>query len=97
MKNITIEELINIINNIENKKLDIILEGIITMEVKREIEKIIKKENDIEILYKQTEEKIKFNFHQIMKIELITDKEIMIYFDCPQTIKIRTNNTILNY
>lgn len=89
MQKITKDELVDKLNSSKNKIIELDLEGIISTSLKVNFDKIIKTEDDICILDKENEKNIKFNLHQIMKIDDISDSEIIIYFDGLQTVNIK--------
>ena len=89
MPRITNEELIENLNCLNNKTIEINLEGTITTSIKLNIEKTTKTKDYISIIDKENKQNIKLNLHQIMKIEVISNNEFIIYFDNLQTIKIK--------
>ena len=72
MKRITIDNLVEILKNYENKQIELFFKGTISMNIEFEVKKISNKEN----------------YHQIMKIEELEDKSILIKFDSFQTLEI---------
>ena len=76
MNIITIDELIT---KCKNKNIKIFFEGVITTNIKIEQAVILKTGHYIEIYSnKKTAENIKINIHQIMKIEIISNKLYII-------------------
>ncbi|MCI8616660.1 MAG: hypothetical protein HFJ60_00055 [Clostridia bacterium] len=87
MKRITIDNLVEILKNYENKQIELFFKGTISMNIEFEVKKISNKENYL-IFYDKFNKEISLNNHQIMKIEELEDKSILIKFDSFQTLEI---------
>ena len=90
MKKITVKELEKTLAENKNSKIKIFLEGIINYNLEIDNAKIINEPNYISICdFKDRKQAIKFNIHQIMKIEQIDKEKFKINFDLLQTAQLK--------
>lgn len=86
MQKIAIGQLVDKLNSLEVKEIQLDFNGTITTKIKIKFDKVLKTDDYIEIFTNQLDENIKFNIHQLMKIDVISDKQIKLQFDGLQTV-----------
>lgn len=90
MKKITAKELEKNLEENKNSKIKILLEGIINYNLEIDNAKIINEHNYISICnFEDRTQTIKFNIHQIMKIEQIDNEKFQINFDLLQIAQLK--------
>ena len=90
MKKITAIELEKNLEENKHSKIKILLEGIINYNLEIDNAKIINEHNYISICnFEDRTQTIKFNIHQIMKIEQIDNEKFQINFDLLQIAQLK--------
>lgn len=90
MKKITAKELEKKLEENKNSKIKILLEGTINYDLEIDNAKIVNEHNYISICnFEDRTQTIKFNIHQIMKIEQIDKEKFQINFDLLQIAQLK--------